>query len=313
MRQRILALLLVAFLFPTMLYANYQMYVTMNNNTIVKYDVSQISATAISSSIQTFSNTKLNLPNGIALDSSGNLYAANGGSNTISKFNSAGIFQSSIGSGILSGPTTGLVFDTTGNLYLSDYFGSKITKFNSIGVFQSSFGSSTNLNLPNGLAFDSSGNLLTANGGMNTITKFDSAGSFQTSIGTSANLSRPGGVAIDSFGNIYTANYDNNTISKFNSAGIFQSSIGSGVLNKPNGLIIDSSGNLYAANDGNKTISKFNSSGGYLFSWSTPSNPRYMAFAPAPVPEPSSYILMVSAVIVAGCRKRISRFRKIQA
>ena len=311
MIRRLMALLLVVCFYPTMSYANYQMYVSMNNDTIVTYDISPGSSSAIAASAKTFANTNLSLPNGLVFDSSGNLYAANGGTNTISKFNSSGVFQSSIGQGSLSGPTTGLLFDTSGNLYVSDYFGNKITKFNSSGVFQFSFGSSANLDLPNGLAFDNSSNIFVANGRMNSIAKFDSLGVFQTSFGSSANLSRPGGVVIDNLGNLYTANYDSSTISKFNSSGVFQSFLGSGFLNKPNGLAFDSLGNLYVANDGSKTISKFGPAGNFLLSWNTVSNPRFIVFAPAPVPEPSSFVLLGFAILAAGCGKRFSRFCKI--
>ena len=163
---------------------------------------------------------------------------------------------------------------------------------------------STNLSSPQGLAFDSSGNLYAANYGNNTISKFNASGAYVSNITT--NLIGPAGLAFDTSGNLYAANYDNNSISKFNSAGTFLSQINSNLSN-PYGLAFDTSGNLYAANAVGNTISKFNSSGTFLTSWSTGSNPNYLAFKPVTVPEPSTYAL---ATIATGVMAYLARRRK---
>ena len=122
-------------------------------------------------------------------------------------------------------------------------------------------------------------------------------------------LVSPYGLAFDSTGNLYAGNYFGNTISKFNASGGFLSSIGSNSnLNGPRGLAFDSTGNLYAANDFNNTISKFDSSGNFLTSWSTgTANPRFLAFKPVTVPEPSTYAL---ATIATGVMAYLARRRK---
>ena len=237
------------------------LYVSISNNTIVSYDTTSNVGATIAASKATFASTNLSSPQGLAFDTSGNLYAANYAptNSTISKFNASGGYVSNISSN-LSG-TFALALDTSDNLYAANLINNTISKFNSAGTFLSQINS--NLNTPVGLAFDSSGNL-------------------------------------------YVANDANSTISKFNSSGTFLSQINSNLSN-PYGLAFDSSGNLYAANETNRTISKFSSSGTFLTSWSTGSNPNYLAFKPVTVPEPSTYAL---ATIATGVMAYLARRRK---
>ena len=199
------------------------LYVTMNNNTIVSYDTTGNNGSTIAASVATFASTNLSSPNGLAFDSSGNLYAANYGNNTISKFNASGGYVSNITTNV-NGPTD-LAFDSSGNLYAANYGSSStISKFNSAGTFLSRINS--NLSGPVGLAFDSTGNLYASNSGDNTISKFNSAGTYLSQI--NSNLNFPYGLAFDSSGNLYASNIADNTISKFNSSGTFLTSWGTG-------------------------------------------------------------------------------------
>ena len=67
-------------------------------------------------------------------------------------------------------------------------------------------------------------------------------------------------------------------------------------------LAFDTAGNLYAANIGNNTISKYDSAGVPQFAWSTPANPRFLAF----VPEPSTYVLgaVATGLMTVTARRR---------
>ena len=103
----------------------------------------------------------LNKPVGLAFDSRGNLWAAEGGTGgngdgAIDKFDSTGnrsIFASGFNS------LQSLAFDSSGNLYVSSYWDDTIEKFDSSGN-RSIF--ATGLYRPEGLAFDSSGYLYLA-------------------------------------------------------------------------------------------------------------------------------------------------------
>jgi len=105
---------------------------------------------------------------GLAFDSAGNLYAADGGAQTIYKFAPNGLRTVFVGpSAFAAGEyPVGLAFDSSGNLFvsidaLSNFSGNDtILEFNPQGVKISTF--ATGLSFPRGLAFDSSGNLFVA-------------------------------------------------------------------------------------------------------------------------------------------------------
>jgi len=289
------------------------LYVSLNNNTIVSYDTTGNDGTIIAATQAVFANTNLSNAQGLAFDSSGNLYAAIG--NTISKFDALGTYVSNISTNLDS--PAGLAIDSAGNLYAANMNGSTISKFSSTGAYVGSVGKSWDPTNLWGLAIDSADNLYSGNSNGSSISKFRSSGAYAGEIGSPANVTNPWGLAIDSAGNLYAANFSNppttwnGTISKFDSSGTFISRIGSSAsLNFTLSLAVDLSGNLYAANFGNATISKFDASGNFLTSWSTGSaSPRFLAFKPVSVPEPSTYALaaIATGVIAYLARRRKSR------
>jgi len=96
------------------------LYVSMNDDTIRRYDISQTSAALVAASEQTFVGTGQGLrgPNGLAFDSSGNLYAANAGINTITRYENTGarIGTNFVNSGNGLSSPQGLAFDSSGKL-----------------------------------------------------------------------------------------------------------------------------------------------------------------------------------------------------
>lgn len=276
------------------------LYVSTINDTIVTFDTTSNVGSTVPATKKTFASTNMFGVEGIALDSSGNLYAANAANfgsykNTISKFNSSGQYIGNISTN-LSSPY-GLAFDSSGNLYASNYGNDTISKFNSAGAYVSSI--SSHLYDPAGMAFDSSGNLYVANRFTDSISKFNASGSYVSSINTSLDV--PTGLAFDSSGNLYASNPSrsaySDSISKFNSSGSYVSSIYTNLSNmsSPWGMAFDSSGNLYVANPGNYTISKFGPLGNFITSWDTGGSVWYLAFKPVSVPEPSTYVLAAIA------------------
>lgn len=86
----------------------------------------------------TFASSGLDIPTGLALDSGGNLYVANGGNNTIEEFNSSasGSVFATASSG-LNFPI-GLAFDTRGDLFVANSGNNTIEEFNLSRTGQSS-------------------------------------------------------------------------------------------------------------------------------------------------------------------------------
>jgi hypothetical protein len=118
-----------------------------------------------------FASAGVSVPQGLAFDSAGNLYASNAGSDTITKFTPNGV--GTLFANTLAYPQ-GLAFDHAGNLYVADRNSDTIQKFTPGGA--GSVFANTGLRNPNGLAFDAAGNLYATNAATNTIEKFTPAG-----------------------------------------------------------------------------------------------------------------------------------------
>ena len=195
-------------------------------------------------------------PGGVAVDSAGNLYIAEGNQITTDYRNSRirkvsdGIITTVAGNGAYrfsgdGGPVTsasldqpqGVAADSAGNLYIADTFNHRIRKVsggtittvagNGVGGFSGDGGPATNasLRLPSGVAVDSTGTLYIADTGNSRIRKV-SGGTITTVVGNGQGFSGDGGPAT------------------------------SALLNNPRGVAIDSAANLYIADDGNNRIRK---------------------------------------------------------
>ncbi len=130
----------------------------------------------------------LSFPCGLAFDSAGNLYVANGSvAGTVDKVTPAGA-MSVFASG-LSG-AEGLAFDAEGNLYVSDggIAGTicKVTPAGAVSTFVTS-----GLEAPAGLAFDAAGNLYVANSDLNTVCKVTPTGAVSTFVSSGICGPRP--------------------------------------------------------------------------------------------------------------------------
>lgn len=163
------------------------------------------------------SSAQLQGPQGLAVDSAGNLYIADNRNNRVRKVNAAGIITTVAGNGnvVYSGDgvqanttsvpgPTGLAFDSGGNLYISED-GTDIRKVDTTGLISTVAGenkkrgfsgdggpaTSANFKSPIGLAVDASGNLYIADSQNGRIRKVDAAGTITTFAGITGNASSP--------------------------------------------------------------------------------------------------------------------------
>lgn len=193
----------------------------------------------------------LSVPEGIAVDSSGNLFICDVGHFLVRKVDPAGNISTVLGPANPLAGTQGNIavraaaVDSSGNLYLADFYDEVILKMAVDGTIQIVAGNGTQ-----GFSGD---------GGK----------------ATSAQLSFPFGVSIDSAGNIYIADYLNSRVREVTPNGIIQTIAGNGdyrfagdagpavdaVLNGPQAISLDPAGELYIADTTNQRIRKVGTDG----------------------------------------------------
>ena len=154
----------------------------------------------------------LNLPVGLAVDTSGNLYIADSGNNRIVQVapGGGGSALSITGLSPLSFPT-GLALDLAGNLYIADTGNSRAAKVTTGGVGTAVGTSGVALNGPKGVAVGRNGTIYIADTNNNRIVTSDGTNGSLFSTG-SVTLSTPQGVAVDALGSVYFASTNNNQV-----------------------------------------------------------------------------------------------------
>ncbi len=202
----------------------------------------------------------LSSPQGIAFDSSGNLYVANQGTSTISKITPGGAKSIFCSSPLLSGPN-GLAFGNNGNLYVSNTNNNTICVITPSGQASVFVDKTGGLSSPAGVVFDGSGNLYVANSGANTISAITPTAAVSSFVDSTHGLKSPNGLAFDKSGNLFVANLLGNTITKVTPAGQVSTFVGSTGVTAPQGLAFDSSGNLFVSEQYPNTIKKITPTG----------------------------------------------------
>jgi uncharacterized protein (TIGR03437 family) len=188
-------------------------------------------------------SAQLNGPQGVAVDSAGNVYIADSMNNKVRKVDTNGNISTFASSAQFNTPF-GVTVDSTGNVYVAEFVGNRVRKVTSDGA------------------------TVTTIAGTGTAGYAGDGGP-----ATSAMLNGPRGVAIDSVGNVYIADSANNRVRKLSSPnnGVFRidTIAGNGIagydtdgvlatstqVGNPTGVAVDSIGNLYIA-DGSLRIRK---------------------------------------------------------
>ena len=197
---------------------------------------------------------RFDFPQGVAVDSAGNIYIADRGNYTIRKITPQGVVSGLAGA------------DEHGNT--------------------DGIGAAARFSILVGVAIDNAGNVYVADSGTytNTIRKITPAGVVSTfagavhgnldDVGTKARFGDVKGVAIDSVGNVYVTDESNGTIRKITPAGVVSTFAGIGNrigsadgvgtaarFNNPRGVATDNADNVYVADSNNHTIRKITPAG----------------------------------------------------
>jgi sugar lactone lactonase YvrE len=196
-------------------------------------------------------------PSGITVDTAGNLYFSENGSEIppsfIRKVDTNGIITTVAGNGTNNlnpfqvgdgGPATNaylwqprqIILDNFGNLLIADTRDERIRKVDTNGIITTIAGTGTN-------SFSGDGKAA-----------------------TNASLSSPAGIALDNAGNLFIADVGNNRIRKVSTNGIISTVAGNSggfmdnvlatnnCLNQPHGVAVDAFGDLFIADTFNQSI-----------------------------------------------------------
>jgi DNA-binding beta-propeller fold protein YncE len=206
-------------------------------------------------------------PQGVAVDSSNDVYVADYADSRIEKFDRNGNYLIQWGSygtnnGQFNSPA-GVAVDSSNNIYVADFGNRRVEKFDSSGTYLTQWGSEgTNqgqFGAPEGIAVDSSNDVYVVDLGNSRVEKFDSNGNYLTQFGSygggNGQFDYPWGIAVDSSNNVYVVDYNNNRIEKFDSNGNYLTQWGSfgsgnGQFHYPFGIAVASSGNFIYVVDG---------------------------------------------------------------
>lgn len=187
---------------------------------------------------------QFNNPRGIAIDSSGTLYVADGANHRIRKITPGGVVSTFAGSGVAG--------------------------------FNDATGTAAQFNLPTGLTVDSSGVVYLVEANNNRIRKITTGGAVSTfagmgasgtldGTGTSAMFNIPTGITVDSSGTLYVADMMNNRIRKITSGAVVTTLAGStsgfadgtgaaALFNMPSEITVASNGTIYVSDQSNHKI-----------------------------------------------------------
>lgn len=209
-------------------------------------------------------------PTGSVTDTSGNIYIADGATNSIVKIGPNGT-QTTVATG-LSDPQD-LALDVAGNLFVANAGTDSILKIDPDGM-KTTF--ATGLNGPQGLAFDSAGNLFASNADNNTVVKIAPDGMKTTVISTG--LNSPGGLAFDAIGHLLVADSGSDSIIRLNPDGTTTTVVSAG-LSDPQDVAVDALGNLLVSDAGSNSVLKVAPDGTISTLGSGIIQPRYLTQA----------------------------------
>jgi sugar lactone lactonase YvrE len=249
-----------------------------------------------------------NVPSGVAVDASGNVYVADKYAHKIRKITIEGVVSTVAGSGLqgsADGPgesatfnfPEGLTTDLSGNVYVADAGNNLIRKITLQGIvstiagnkgFQSGddgIGTSASFYMPSGITADPHGNLFVTDRRNHKIRKITALGEVSTFAGsghsgsedgpdTSASFTDPNGIAVDpATGHLLVTEATTHALRFVSPSGyvftLINETENPTTLAYPEGVVFDGRGNAYIADANHSVVKKVNLTG-YTISPSLP-------------------------------------------
>lgn len=216
-------------------------------------------------------DNNLSNPQGVALDSTGDVFVGDTSNNRVLEDtpSASGYVQSVPFSSGLNNPR-GVAVDAAGDVFIADAYNSRVLEEtpNGMGGYtQSTVFSGSSGVYPSGVAVDASGDVFIADGDIYKETPNGSGGYTQTDVISGGFSGFFFQMAVDGPGDLFIADGFNNQVleeTPNGSGGYTQSTVASG-LNGPEGVALDGSGNVLVSDTFNNRVLEEtpNGSGGY--------------------------------------------------
>ncbi|MFC5048424.1 cadherin domain-containing protein [Aquimarina hainanensis] len=236
------------------------LYVTERRNHKIRKITPAGVVTTLAGSTQGFADdvgtdAQFSDPQGITIDSQGNLYVADRGNHKIRRITQGGVVTT------LAGSTEGFADGTGANAQFGDPVGIAIDGLQTLYVADSGNNRIRKISI----SFQVGGNSTIGTVVVSTLAGSTRGASDGT--GTNAQFSAPNGIAVDTQGDIYVADRNNHTIRKVTPTGEVTTLTGgpSGYVDgttadarfsSPSGIAVDTQGNVYISDMGNDKIRK---------------------------------------------------------
>jgi sugar lactone lactonase YvrE len=257
-------------------------------------------------------NGEFESPNGIATDSSGNIWVTDTANNRIEKFNAKGEYLSQFGkagagNGEFNAPK-GIAIDSSGNIWVVDSANNRVQEFSSEGKYLAQLGKEGTgegqFKSPTGIAFSTSPTLFfVVDTGNNRVQKFNTSLKFQAQFGKAGTgngeFKSPSGVAVDAAGRIWVTDTGNNRVQKFNAttyayiSQLGKEGTGNGEFKSPSGIAFDINNRLWVTDTGNGRAQRFDTEGNYLDQFGTQGTGAGQLQSPLGVLSPTPWDLLV--------------------
>jgi len=162
-----------------------------------------------------FASTGINSAQGIAIDSSGDVYVGNSGS--ITKYSSTGTYLGVFATSGVGSSVADIAFGPNGDLYSVNQYQDTVSVYAPDGTYLRSMSTGVD---PFGLLVDASGNLYVANADSASIQEFNSAGTQINSFSTGVDTT-PCGLVFDPAGNLLVANAPYGNVLEYTTGGTY--------------------------------------------------------------------------------------------
>ena len=195
----------------------------------------------------------LNLPGGVAVDTTGNVYVADYGNDRVVKLSASTLVQDVLPFSDLVKPT-GAAVDSGGNVYVADFGNRRVVKL-SAGTLEQDVLPFTGLDSPENVAVDSAGALYVTDRRNNRVVKL-AAGSSSQEVLPFTGLDDPYGVAVDPAGTVYVSDAGNKRVVQLAAGASTPDVLPFTDLDDPSGVAVGPGGDVYVTDHGTEQVVK---------------------------------------------------------